>query len=207
MESQQLILNILLLTSVISAFDVELNQVPSDGIKVRKWICGKDEKDCTPEGIIVGEDELGEGAWSKWYDDDWPTKTGDYERIVQLREHKHFRCDKAPQCENFAALRVELTAGENPLAPGDTIMSIDNKVHVDFFTPETKESAGFYCLNKENPKGCANYKVKFFCKKEAIKCEKKRELDDSVDVAKKEYSLLKLLLNLSKAKENSDVIA
>ena len=109
------------------------------------------------------------------------------------------------------------------------ISCLGNKLHVDFDTsPDNVRNAGFYCLNADNrPRGCADYKVWYFCptgttdcvseseaRMELIADELKADVDCAIGgkskngakkakIDKRENKGLSLLKTLLRLKENS----
>ncbi|XP_028296103.1 mucin-5AC-like [Gouania willdenowi] len=87
-------------------------------------------------------------CWTKWFDQDDPSGTGDWELLKDLRNE-----NPGQICEKPLAMEV-VTAGNPTIAAINTgqIFNINNP------------HKGFVCLNKEQkPGGCFDYKVRFAC--------------------------------------------
>jgi len=89
---------------------------------------------------ITGKVTLDSEGWTSWLDRDNPSGNGDYETLTDF-------INSGQSCENPSKVEWKTVNGEK--------FSSQN-LHVD-------KSFGFYCLNSENPSGCKDYEVRFYC--------------------------------------------
>jgi hypothetical protein len=84
-----------------------------------------------------------DGTWTQWYNRDTPAGTGDYEDIASLRVQYDEICSSPLDIECQTVSGVDYSQAGQVTA-----------CNLDY---------GFYCRNAENPEGCLDYRVRFFC--------------------------------------------
>ena len=84
------------------------------------------------------------GTWTPWYDNDEPTASGDWEDINALRS-----LYPGQICNSPTDIECQTTFGVDYTQTGQNVTCNVNE--------------GFYCINANNPSGCHDYRVRFYC--------------------------------------------
>ncbi|XP_028289907.1 cartilage intermediate layer protein 2-like [Gouania willdenowi] len=85
-------------------------------------------------------------CWTKWFDRDDPSGTGDWETLSSLRKENPGKI-----CPNPADIEVVTLSGQSVSQAGEKIYKMDT-------------TSGFVCRKKDQPdKKCKDYKVRFSC--------------------------------------------
>ena len=94
-----------------------------------------------PSTGTTGSGAYGEDCWTRWFDRDNPSGSGDWE----LRSLQPFSCGKV------TAVECQTTSGANAYSTGEVITC--------------NSSSGFLCLNSNQPDGSCDYdyRVRFYC--------------------------------------------
>lgn len=88
-------------------------------------------------------------GWTRWYNRDRPTGGADAENIEFEDPHP---------CEGETPLDVRCVRVSNGMPANETLANETKQV---FSRPCGLQ--GLFCLNKDNPAGCADYKVRYLC--------------------------------------------
>jgi hypothetical protein len=101
---------------------------------------------------ISGNVVLDKEGWTAWLNRDGPSGSGDWETLSSFVQ-------AGQSCVNPSAIECRKVLDKELYSPG-----IGEKVTCD-------KSKGLICLNSDNPLGCSDYEVRFYCGTEIPFCE------------------------------------
>ncbi len=96
--------------------------------------------------------ELPEGSWTEWYNTDNPGDGGDFESLSHIRDSLFY--DNPCGGDNPLYIECKTISGEDYTETGEDV------------TCSLEE--GFKCRNSDNPEGCSDYQIRFYCKTKIV---------------------------------------